>query len=122
MKTAFLTASAALLLVGCSANTSWNGTGTQVGQLNGKALFQTDCKVDTSAVGGKALWGQNKGKPVPAYYACQPQAKATCDGAYTITKVTPGARRPQTAIIDNGFQRIRRRYIEQDMSIQYTCG
>ncbi|MCF6443627.1 hypothetical protein [Nereida sp. MMG025] len=112
---------AALCLSACGPNPTWNGTGSQVGQLNGKALFQTDCVVDTSAVGGRAVFGENKGKPVPAYYACQPQARVTCGGDYTITQVIPGARRPQTSVIDNGFQRIRRQYIEQDMSIQYTC-
>jgi hypothetical protein len=106
-----------VVLSACSAQ-QWNGVGQVVGNQGGAAVYQTDCKIDTSIAGQKGLFGSGTISPI---YACEGQARATCPSGYRVTETIPGARRQQTSVTQTGTLVTRKRYIEQDLSIRYVC-
>ena len=117
MKKLILTLTALSALAGCYKPEPARTIGTQ----NGKALYQTTCDINQSAVGGKALFGPNKGKRVTAYYGCEPQARETCPSGFTVTDMTQGIPERHTQTFQNGAYTTRQTFYIRKTTIQYTC-
>ncbi|WP_425098198.1 hypothetical protein [Tropicibacter sp. S64] len=94
---------------------------TAIGTKDGNPLFETDCDIDPTVIGRRAQIGPNAGKPVTAYYACEPVARKTCPSGYTVTDVTRGGIRYVTDVIQTGTMVTHRRVALQDVTIRFTC-
>ena len=100
---------------------AWNGTGTQIGQVNGVALYESSCTVQLRLVGRTAQFGPNRGNPVTEYYACEPQARTTCDGGFTVRDVDQGPTRMETFVSGDQFHTVRETVRVRTVKLQYTC-
>jgi hypothetical protein len=87
----------------------------------GKPVYQTQCTVDQSPIGRKAVIGKNRGKIVTPYYACEPQARATCPSGFDIHDMQRGATERKVADIQNGPYRTRQTYYVRATTIHYSC-
>lgn len=107
-----------LALVACNTTID---PAPQVAARDGRPVFETSCTINHAAVGGKALWGANKGKRNTDYYSCQPQANATCPTGYKILSKDKGVPERRVDTIRTGTMITRQTSILQKVTIRYQC-
>jgi hypothetical protein len=93
----------------------------QISTKAGKAVYQTQCEVNQSPIGRKAVIGKNRGKIVTPYYACEPQARATCANGFDVHDMQQGRAERKVAYVQNGPYRSRQTYYVRQTTIQYSC-
>ncbi|OUD08630.1 hypothetical protein BVC71_11875 [Marivivens niveibacter] len=91
-----------------------------ISTISGKNVYRSTCEVNQSALGGKALFGPNRGQVVTAENYCA-QPRVTCPDGYEVTDLIEGIPELRTSTYHNGYYLVTQRYYVRETTVEYTC-